>query len=324
MPGKPSASGTPGEEGFFYRRSRDPAGIAPASPDICAKGGNVVYKNLMKVGEVAEIANISKKQLRRYDQMGVFCPAYKDPDTGYRYYTEDQLREIFLVRDLRFYGMPMNEIATILTDCHNIYDVCRELERHQRIKQQEIARMQHELSQTSIQLARIREALLCEAQPGVQRVYVDPFHALYKKMRWDPVHEGYRVSSWEISDLVMEAREKRLDAIDNFVILHGDYMRQFDYNSPDCSLDTIFGWIIAPNIVPDELDTLGGFEALSMPATGTDEMKEKNYRELLDYARANQIELDDFCMERHILGSSIARGYEKRVIRIYLPIKKKR
>jgi len=278
-------------------------------------------KKLLLVGDVAEIANISKKQLRHYDQLGVFCPAYKDPNTGYRYYTEDQLREIFLVRDLRFMGMSMNQIADILVNSQNIYDICEEMELHQRQLLLEIATAQHKLSQVNIQLARMREALHCKSMRSVQRTYVKPFHAVSRKMKWDPFREGYRVSSWEFSDLLTESREKRLDASDNFIIMQGDYMAQFDKQKTNCPMDVVFGWMIQPGTFPVDLESFGGFEAISLPSFGTDETKEGDYRQLIRYAEENNLELEEYCMERHILGSSFARGYDKQVIMIYLPIK---
>ena len=279
-------------------------------------------KNYLTVGEVAEIVKKKKKQLRNYDEMGVFCPAYRNAETGYRYYTDTQLPEIFLIRDLRFYGMSLEQIGKILTSCEDIYDVCEELEEHQWITQQKIAQLQHELSQTGIQLARIREALLCQAQPGIQRIHVKPFETLNTRVLWNPVRDGYRVLSWELSTLLNQARKQRVDATDNIVILRGDYMRQFEEDGEGCRLEALFGWIIKPPVATPEFETLGGFEALSIPSYGTNEQKRLRYEELLRYAEKHGIELDDYCMERQILGSGIARGADKSIVRIYLPIKR--
>ena len=41
-------------------------------------------KNLFSIGEVSKYQNISKQTLIYYDKIGLFCPAWVDPDNGYR------------------------------------------------------------------------------------------------------------------------------------------------------------------------------------------------------------------------------------------------
>lgn len=48
----------------------------------------------LSIGQVAQIKNIHIKSLHYYDKIGILKPAYKDPYSGYRYYTAEQM--IFL------------------------------------------------------------------------------------------------------------------------------------------------------------------------------------------------------------------------------------
>ena len=43
------------------------------------------------ISEFAKLRDININSLRYYEKIGVLKPAYTDPDTGYRYYTPDQL-----------------------------------------------------------------------------------------------------------------------------------------------------------------------------------------------------------------------------------------
>lgn len=43
------------------------------------------------IGEFSRLCNLSAKQLRYYDKIGLISPAYRDEWTGYRYYTIQQL-----------------------------------------------------------------------------------------------------------------------------------------------------------------------------------------------------------------------------------------
>ena len=48
----------------------------------------------MTIGEVAKVKQISIKALRYYEKIGILKPAYCDPDTGYRYYKNEQMLAI--------------------------------------------------------------------------------------------------------------------------------------------------------------------------------------------------------------------------------------
>lgn len=49
---------------------------------------------LFSIGEFSRLQNISRQTLIFYDKIGLFCPAYTNPNNGYRYYTAYQLDEL--------------------------------------------------------------------------------------------------------------------------------------------------------------------------------------------------------------------------------------
>ena len=48
-------------------------------------------KDMFSIEELASYQNISKQTLIYYDKIGLFKPAYIDPDNKYRYYTVKQV-----------------------------------------------------------------------------------------------------------------------------------------------------------------------------------------------------------------------------------------
>jgi DNA-binding transcriptional MerR regulator len=66
---------------------------------------------MRSIGEVARASGLSVSALRFYDGAGVLIPAEVDPATGYRRYTDDQLRAARLIAGLRRAGMGVPEIA---------------------------------------------------------------------------------------------------------------------------------------------------------------------------------------------------------------------
>ena len=60
------------------------------------------------------MTHLSVKTLRHYHQVGLLEPAEVDPDTGYRYYTLEQLPTAQLIRRLRDLRMPVADVRAVL------------------------------------------------------------------------------------------------------------------------------------------------------------------------------------------------------------------
>ena len=71
---------------------------------------------VMPIGEFSERCGLSPKRLRSYAAYGLLIPAAVDSQSGYRYYSPGQLREAKLIDALREAGMPLVDIASLLTD----------------------------------------------------------------------------------------------------------------------------------------------------------------------------------------------------------------
>ncbi len=71
-------------------------------------------KDLYSIGEVAKIMGISVQALRYYSSIGLLNPAYINPDTGYRYYSVNQLHFIDRIKYLQKFGLNLEEIKSIL------------------------------------------------------------------------------------------------------------------------------------------------------------------------------------------------------------------
>jgi DNA-binding transcriptional MerR regulator/effector-binding domain-containing protein len=70
--------------------------------------------NTVSVGRFATMTHLSVKTLRHYHQVGLLEPAEVDPDTGYRYYTLEQLPTAQLIRRLRDLRMPVADVRAVL------------------------------------------------------------------------------------------------------------------------------------------------------------------------------------------------------------------
>lgn len=70
--------------------------------------------DLMTIGAFAERTRLSAKALRLYDRVGLLKPVLIDPASGYRFYSEEQVRRARLVALLRRLDMPLSVIGDVL------------------------------------------------------------------------------------------------------------------------------------------------------------------------------------------------------------------
>ncbi|WIN00579.1 MerR family transcriptional regulator [Actinoplanes oblitus] len=68
---------------------------------------------LLTIGAFARAARLTPKALRLYDEVGLLPPAAVDPESGYRFYTPEQLAHARLIAQLRRIGMPLADIRTV-------------------------------------------------------------------------------------------------------------------------------------------------------------------------------------------------------------------
>lgn len=77
-------------------------------------------ENLFKIGEVIKIMGITRKTLLVYEDMGLLTPAVKDEESGYRYYSADNMTQIRSIRSLQSLGLSLKEVAEYYYDTENI------------------------------------------------------------------------------------------------------------------------------------------------------------------------------------------------------------
>lgn len=76
--------------------------------------------SLFQIGEVAKILGVTRKTLLVYEEMGLLTPAIKDEESGYRYYTADNMTQIRSVRTLQSLGLSLKEVAEYYYDMENM------------------------------------------------------------------------------------------------------------------------------------------------------------------------------------------------------------
>ncbi len=119
----------------------------------------------MKINEVENLAGITKKNIRFYEEQGLLSPR-RNAENGYREYGENDVRTLRQIKLLRKLGLPIEEIRQMLAGGHTVGDGMRRhlvsLERERKNLEQSITLCQR-MQSMNIPLASLdAEALLTE------------------------------------------------------------------------------------------------------------------------------------------------------------------
>ena len=68
----------------------------------------------LTIGDFSRATQLSVKTLRHYHRVGLLAPADVDADTGYRWYTTDQIHTAQVIRRFRDLDMPLSQIHAVL------------------------------------------------------------------------------------------------------------------------------------------------------------------------------------------------------------------
>lgn len=71
---------------------------------------------MLLIGEVSKISQVSLRMLRYYDKNDLFKPGIINEENGYRYYTADQLDELYEIVELRDLGFSVAEIREMIKE----------------------------------------------------------------------------------------------------------------------------------------------------------------------------------------------------------------
>ncbi len=113
-------------------------------------------KETLSIKEFAKLSGIGTTTLRYWDDIGLFSPEKRDPDTGYRYYSPWQVIAVNFVTVLRNLGVPLKTISEV--EAKRSPESIMDLIEHQEYQlDKEIRRLQeaHSVIRTRRELIRL-------------------------------------------------------------------------------------------------------------------------------------------------------------------------
>lgn len=114
---------------------------------------------MFKIGQFAQLAQVSIRVLRYYDELGLLKPAHLDESSGYRYYTLEQLPHLHRILALKDLGLSLEEVARLIHENLSLDEMRGML----LLKQ---AQLRQHLADEQAKLIRVEERLRYLEQAG--------------------------------------------------------------------------------------------------------------------------------------------------------------
>lgn len=280
------------------------------------------------IGETSKLCNLSAKQLRYYDKLEIVSPAFRNEDTGYRYYTEAQLKDLMFLSDLRNIGVSLSAVREILLN-RNLAHQRDELEKSRLEARAEVEKAQHKYELVIEALLRVTEAISlrsCQApyiQSGISVIHLERRPVLINKMLADrDVRSDVTLLS-AFSSLGKLAEEYGLTTTNsNMCVQYGSPFAQF---SDDPSVRT--GMIAAVQPLKDTTSCLlpcvaylGGFDAISTLYVGDYRNMEEAYTRMVAWAGENELKIEGSAIEEYLVNLLMSGDPGDTITRLYLPL----
>lgn len=74
---------------------------------------------MIKIGEFSKLSRVSIRMLRHYDELGLLTPVRIDPESGYRFYSVEQLSIVCKITALKDMGFSLSVIGDILSEAND-------------------------------------------------------------------------------------------------------------------------------------------------------------------------------------------------------------
>lgn len=254
-------------------------------------------KDMFSIGELAGCQNISKQTLIFYDKIGLFQPAYVDPNNKYRYYTAQQIDYLDTILIMKEMGFSLAEIQEHMKS-YTIDTSLVALRKQLTVIDQQIKHLQ---------LIRNRLAHRCEQMENVKEFRDDSRDVRIKEVDTQYLLAAEVDEPRSFSEISIATKKCFSQAMTNGLPIFFQTGVIVPYENILAGRFTEASWAFLPiektkkakNIV-----ALPAGRVVSIYHYGDYQSVERSYRRLLEFCDENQLEIIsdsyEFCINDYI------------------------
>ena len=277
-------------------------------------------KKLYSIGQISELCNVSTEQLRHYDRRGILSPGERGASNGYRYYTEEQVDDLMLIKELKRAGLPLKEISALVRD-KNLKAIKDVLEDNIVEIRKQLREKQKEYDQLVDVFARLSDAILFLNQPienGFRIVDIEKRPIIFSRSMCSYDIE-FPLSAKYAELLTMIEQEKVKPASGLYLLYHNHFGKQFLGENEFGDLE-VFAFVDSLVKNNPRYRMFGGFKAACATHIGHYRHTKKLYEDLVEWSINNGYRISGVSFQELVVNRTITSYEESYITKIYLPL----
>lgn len=280
-------------------------------------------KNYYSIGKVSTLCNVPIKTLRYYDNIGLLVPDYRDSDSNYRYYTQDQILTLFIIRKLKHLGIPLKEISQIVSqrnaDAMGVYIRERLLEISKMIED-----LNNQYSEGQLLLDRLEKGhnILETEQPnwsteGIRVEEIPTENVLFtRSIKRNYKNNDVSVDRWfELFEMVSQHKLRMVGPI--ILTYHNNPLDQFF--KTDCDLEICIQINEARDDLP-EFKRFGNFKAVTALHIGRNDEIIQTHIKAIKWLNQQGYTIAGPISEEYIISPVDINNEENHITKVIIPI----
>lgn len=283
---------------------------------------------LYTIGQMAKICNLTTEQLRHYDKNGVLSPNGRGRHNNYRYYTEQQIEDILLIKQLKRVGLPLKTIADLVRS-KNLQMIKVSLESNMMIQRSSLYERLKSYDSLVDTLLSLNNAmfLISESSDGDLAIPAQRFSIVPIAER--PIISTRYLSSYSVDDTFIRRyaeliriieSEKVSTARSQFLLFHDHYQKQFTEGEDSVGdLELFFNVTGAVKNSP-HCRMFGGFLAACAIHIGHYRNTKGLYDELTRWVTSVGYMTTGASFQELIVGRTMTGDEDNFVTKVYLPL----
>jgi len=271
----------------------------------------------LTIGEVAKLSNISIQTLRYYDQINLFKPIEINPNNQYRYYQNTQLYYLDIIKSLKYLGLSLEEVKSVLT-----------------LKSEElVVYLEHQEKRIEEQFQRLNKTkqVLQRKKEQIQAFVLDP-NMMTVSIKKEPAQKIVKIKAFnmKVDDIPNKEFGRISKVLEDegsiFDTLYGGAFPLRRYESlNDINYDYLFTYIVMDKDFEDkyedvEISTLPAGEYLSISFVLEDDEYVEYYQKLIDYIEKHQLVVDPIVYDVWMPINYTASKEDEFLVELKIPI----
>lgn len=287
-------------------------------------------QNYYTIGEISDICDIPIKTLRYYDEIGLLTPTMRNKDNNYRYYNDEQILTLYIIKKLKFFGFSLEEIKT-MTFCKDVKTVTNHLRERTSVIKGKIENLNVILCDLENMLSRLEKGnsfIHCfdKEDMASEKIEFDDSDVFIEEIpRYNCIYTraiqknydnaGVTIPRWfELFDI---AKKLRLNAIG--VVLctyHNEPLGQFVNKECDLEISTpVYGAVNSPHFKES-----GGYKAVTAFHSGSHATLITTHIKMIKWINNHKLNISGPISEEYIISPLDVTNEDDFVTKVIIPI----